>query len=175
MAWKHAIERFNGPSVLLLSRQNLPVLAHNDKTVQLISRGGYILLDCVEEPDLILIATGSEVQLALAAAKQRQTINIRIVSMPCCEQFLAQDSAYQEKVLPHKLRRRIAIEALATTYWYRFVGLDGLVVGIDQFGLSAPGHIAMHALGMTIDRVLTAIDTLLPQYSTYLDNCVGEM
>ena len=140
VAWQQALEHHTGPSSLLLSRQNLPALNHDAKAADRIERGGYILSDCQGLPDAILLATGSEVQLALAAAAQMTALGkkIRVVSMPCCERFIAQDKNYQEDVLPNAVRKRIAIEAAASGYWYRFVGLDGAVIGIDRFGVSAP-------------------------------------
>lgn len=160
VAWQQALEHHQGPSSLLLSRQNLPALQHGEEAVDHIKRGGYILSDCQGEPEAILLATGSEVQLALAAAKQmnEQGRKIRVVSMPCCERFLAQDPSYQEQVLPNKVRLRIAIEAAATAYWYRFVGLDGAVIGIDRFGVSAPASQAYEYLGISVDKILSALN-----------------
>ncbi|CEK09381.1 transketolase [Legionella hackeliae] len=162
IAWQQALEHHHGPSALLLSRQNLPALPHCEGQAQLIKRGGYILHDCQGTPDAILLATGSEVQLAMAAAEKMQTSGkkIRVVSMPCCERFIAQDSAYQEQVLPSTVRRRVAIEAAATDYWYRFVGLDGKVIGLNRFGVSAPAKDAFNYLGITVDHVIDSLKTL---------------
>ena len=158
VAWQQALERHNGPSSLLLSRQNLPALTQ-DVTIDQIKRGGYILHDCKTMPDAILIATGSEVQLAVEAAKLAEDagLHVRVVSMPCAEQFLAQDADYQESVLPRAVRKRVAIEAAATAYWYRFVGLDGAVIGIDQFGVSAPAEQAYQELGVTVANILAVL------------------
>lgn len=159
VAWQQAILHRHGPSCLLLSRQNLPALTHHMHHAEVIARGGYILQDTPQSPHVILIATGSEVQLALAAANQvkEQGIAVRVVSMPCAERFLAQDAAYQEQVLPVNNRNRIAIEAAATGYWYRFVGLDGTVIGIDQFGASAPLNALYECFGITIETIIKAI------------------
>lgn len=159
VAWQQAILHRHGPSCLLLSRQNLPVLAHAADDPMFISRGAYILLDTEQRPDVIVIATGSEVHLALNAANQvkEQGVNVRVVSMPCAEQFLAQDSDYQEHVLPSDIRSRVAVEAAATGYWYRFVGLDGSVVGIDQFGTSAPLHAVYDFFGITVETIIKTI------------------
>ena len=158
VAWQQAIERHDGPSSLLLSRQNLPALTQH-VTIDQIKRGGYILHDCKMVPDAILIATGSEVQLAVEAAKLANDagLHVRVVSMPCAEQFLMQDADYQESVLPHAVRKRVAIEAAATAYWYRFVGLDGAVIGIDKFGVSAPAEQAYQELGVTVANILAVL------------------
>jgi transketolase len=159
VAWQQAIEHHTGPSCLLLSRQNLPALAHTDNAAARIKRGGYILHDSEKEPDAILIATGSEVQIAMAAKEQAKNLGlqIRVVSMPCAERFLAQDSAYQEEVLPKHIRKRIAIEAAASGYWYRFVGLEGAVIGLDRFGASAPAADIYKDVGITVEKTIEAL------------------
>ena len=121
-----------------------------------IARGGYILRDCAD-PKAIVIATGSEVELAMAAAEQlaSQGTEVRVVSMPCAEIFSAQDASYRDSVLPPALRARVAVEALHADYWYKFVGLDGRVVGMTSFGESAPGGELMKAFGFTVDNVVT--------------------
>lgn len=162
VAWREAIVRHTGPSCLLLSRQNLPSLAHNISQEEHIKRGGYILEESETTPDAILIATGSEVQIALAAAQEARTqgLSIRVVSMPCPERFLEQDRAYQEHVLPSLIRKRVAIEASSTGYWYRFVGLDGAVIGVDRFGASAPLKAVYEELGITVEKTLEALKAL---------------
>lgn len=159
VAWQQAIEQHNGPSCILLSRQTLPALSHQPNESLLIKRGGYILVDCDGTPDIILIATGSEVQIAVASAAQvkLQGVRVRVVSMPCAERFLDQESAYQEQVLPRNIKKRVAIEAGATAYWYRFVGLDGAVIGIDRFGESAPAEVIYQTLGITIEKIISTI------------------
>ena len=163
VAWQQAIEHHSGPSSLLLSRQNLPACSHSADAFELIKRGGYILQDCEGVPDAILIATGSEVQIALAAALQVKAkgLDVRVISMPCAERFLAQDATYQEHVLPHAVRKRIAIEAAASGYWYRFVGLDGAVIGIDRFGASAPATDIYNYLGITVEKTVETLHTLM--------------
>lgn len=163
VAWQQAIEHHTGPSCLLLSRQNLPALVHADDTAVRIKRGGYILHDSEKEPDAILIATGSEVQIAMAAAEQGKNLGlqIRVVSMPCAERFLAQDRAYQEEVLPKAIRKRIAIEAAASGYWYRFVGLEGAVIGLDRFGASAPAADIYKDVGITVEKTIEALRNLI--------------
>lgn len=165
VAWQQAIEHHTGPSSLLLSRQNLPACAHSTNAAELIKRGGYILQDSEGIPDAILIATGSEVQIALAVALQvkSQGLHVRVVSMPCAERFLTEDTTYQEQVLPRAIRKRIAIEAAATTYWYRFVGLDGAVIGIDRFGLSAPAADIYNYLGITVQKTIETLHALIKQ------------
>lgn len=162
VAWQQAIEQHNGPSCLLLTRQNLPPLRHTADSYERIKRGGYILQDCEKTPDAILIATGSEVQLAIESANQARNMGlaVRVVSMPCAERFLAQDSAYQEDVLPKAIRKRVAIEAASSTYWYRFVGLDGAVIGIDRFGVSAPAKDAYQELDITVEKTIAVLSAL---------------
>lgn len=163
VAWQQAIEHHTGPSALLLSRQNLPALTHAVDARDRIARGGYILMDCTGEPQAIIIATGSEVQLAVAAATQANSRGqrVRVVSMPCCERFLAQEAAYKEQVLPKAVRKRIAIEAAAPADWFRFTGLDGEVIGIDRFGVSAPAAQAFTYLGITVEHLSNTLNTLL--------------
>lgn len=162
VAWKFALEHHNGPSSLLLSRQNLPALNHSDNPTELVSKGGYVLLDCENEPEIILISTGSEVHLAVAAAQQAKEkgIQIRVVSMPCPELFLQQDASYKNHVLPIHVRKRIAIEAASTAYWYQFVGLDGIVIGLSSFGVSAPADKAYEFFGITVDHIMNTIEQM---------------
>ncbi len=159
VAWQQAILNRHGPSCMLLSRQNLPALTHATDGAALISRGAYIVQDSDQRPDVIVIATGSEVHLALAAANEvkEKGIHVRVVSMPCAERFLAEDSDYQEHVLPSDIRNRVAVEAAATGYWYRFVGLDGSVIGIDQFGASAPLQAVYDFFEITVETIVTTI------------------
>jgi transketolase len=141
-------------------------LKQSNAQIASIERGGYVLLDCEGEPQVILIATGSEVQLAVAAAQQMTKANgvrTRVVSMPCCERFLAQPAAYQQAVLPKQVRARIAIEAAASDYWYRFVGLDGAVIGLDRFGVSAPAEDAFTDLGFTVEHLLEKMREVIEQ------------
>lgn len=163
VAWQCALEHHNGPTSLLLSRQNLPALPHSVNAAELIKKGGYIILDCDGIPDAILIATGSEVQLAIAAADLMKTrgLNVRVVSMPCAERFLEQDSLYKNKVLPQDSTIRIAIEAASTAYWYQFVGLQGAVIGLDRFGVSAPAAQAYQFLDITVERIIKTLETLM--------------
>lgn len=154
VAWQKALERHDGPSCLLLSRQSLPVLNDVAQSSEDIQKGAYILADTQGQPDLILIATGSEVHLALNAARQVKHMKVRVVSMPCCERFLRQDPAYQEQVLPKAVRRRLAIEAAKSDYWYQFVGLDGQVMGVDRFGASAPAQDVYRDVGITVEKIV---------------------
>ena len=155
VCWKSAIERRDGPSALVFSRQNLAPMARSEEQVAAISRGGYVLRDCLA-PQAILIATGSEVELAMLAAEQlaAQGVQARVVSMPCAELFSAQDAAYRDAVLSPSIRARVAVEALHADYWYKFVGLDGRVVGMTSFGESAPGDQLMKAFGFTVENVV---------------------
>ncbi|CAM3099488.1 transketolase [Legionella steigerwaltii] len=166
VAWKLALEHHNGPTSLLLSRQNLPALPHGATAAELIKKGGYIILDCEGTPDAILIATGSEVQLALTAAEQVKTqgLKVRVVSMPCAERFLEQDQSYKNQVLPQNVQTRIAIEAASSAYWYQFVGLQGAVIGLDRFGVSAPAAQAYQYLGITVERIVKTLEQLVQKH-----------
>lgn len=170
VAWQQALEHHTGPSCLLLSRQNLPALTHALDDYKGIQRGGYIVYDCNVTPDVIVIATGSETSLSIESAilAKKLSIHVRVVSMPCAELFLAQDDAYQEYVLPRAVRRRVAVEAAASAYWYRFVGLDGAVLGIDRFGVSAPADKAYQELGITVPNIVALLQKLFNEYSEKL-------
>jgi transketolase len=161
VSWKSAIERNDGPSALIFSRQGLPHQARDAEQVAAITKGGYILKDCAGTPDAIIIATGSEVSLAVEAAEKLAGKNIRVVSMPCAEIFSAQDAAYREAVLPAAVSARVAVEALHKDYWYKFVGLNGAIVGMDTFGESAPIADLMQHFGITTDAVVEAVNGLL--------------
>jgi transketolase len=155
VAWKHAIERHNGPTSLVFSRQGLPHQERSSEQIANISRGGYILRDCEAPPDGIIIATGSEVSVAMQAAEQltEQGLNVRVVSMPCTDVFEAQDEAYRASVLPRDITARVAVEAGVTGYWFKYVGFEGKVVGIDRFGESAPSKEVMKYFGFTAENI----------------------
>lgn len=159
VCWKMALQRRDGPSALVFSRQGLTPMARDSAQVTGIQRGGYILRDC-PAPQAVVIATGSEVDLAVQAAAQlaERGVSVRVVSMPCAELFDAQDAAYRESVLPSAIRARVAVEALHADYWFKYVGLDGRVVGMRSFGESAPGGELMQEFGFTVDNV---VDRLL--------------
>ena len=161
-AFVAAVARTNGPTLIALSRQAIPI--QNDIPVELrregVSRGGYIARREGEDLQAIVLATGSELQHAMNAAKQLGD-GVRVVSMPCVERFLRQDQGYRDEVLPPSCRKRVAIEAGVTPLWYRLVGLDGRVVGIDRFGMSAPGGKVMTELGITADNVVAAVKSLI--------------
>jgi len=156
VAWKSAIEKQNGPTSLVFSRQNLPHQARSDEQVQAISRGAYILKDCEGEPSVIVLATGSEVSISLAAVEslQAEGVKARLVSIPCVDVFEAQDAEYQEQVLPNAVRQRIAVEAGGVDYWHKLVGLDGKVIGMRTFGESAPGALLMEHFGFTAENIV---------------------
>ncbi|WP_147652571.1 transketolase [Vulcaniibacterium gelatinicum] len=159
VAWKCALERRDGPTCLVFSRQNLPHQARMPEQVQAIARGGYVLRDSVGAPDLILIATGSEVALAMQAAAELGD-GVRVVSMPCTDVFDRQDAAWREAVLPAACRRRIAIEAGVSDFWRKYVGLDGAVIGLDRFGASGPGEQLFRHFGFTVEKVVEAARAL---------------
>ena len=158
VCWKSAIENQNGPSALVFSRQGLAPMPRTDEQVAAISRGGYVLKDSAD-PQAILIATGSEVELAMQASDTLagKGISARVVSMPCAEIFSAQGANYQDSVLPPAVRARVAVEALHADYWHKFVGLDGRVVGMRSFGESAPGGELMNEFGFTVENVVANV------------------
>jgi transketolase len=163
VAWKHAIERKDGPSALIFSRQNLPYHIRDNETEAAISKGGYILKNCVGEPEVILIATGSEVGLAVQAYDKltEQGRNVRVVSMPCTSVFDAQDAAWKQQVLPVEVGARIAIEAGHADYWYKYVGLDGRIIGMTTYGESAPAGQLFEEFGFTVENILSVAEELL--------------
>jgi transketolase len=163
VAWKYAIERNDGPSALVFSRQNLTHQSRNAIQLAEIARGGYVLRDCVGEPELILISTGSEVGLAVLAYEKltAQGRNVRVVSMPCTSVFDAQDAMYKQTVLPLQVSARIAIEAAHADYWYKYVGLEGRVIGMTTFGESAPAPALFEEFGFTLENILGTAEELL--------------
>ncbi|WP_312225238.1 transketolase [Stutzerimonas nitrititolerans] len=163
VAWKHAVERKDGPSALIFSRQNLPFHVRDNETETAIARGGYILKNCAGEPELILIATGSEVSLAVEAADKlaAQGRQVRVVSMPCTSVFDAQDAAYKQQVLPVEVGARIAIEAAHADYWYKYVGLEGQIIGMTTYGESAPAGQLFEEFGFAVDNILAVAEELL--------------
>ena len=156
VAWTQAVEYKDGPVCLVMSRQNLPQQSRTAEQTAAIRRGGYVLRDCEGAPELIYIATGSEVQLAVQAAERlaAEGRRIRVVSMPSCEVFDAQDEAYRESVLPSSVRARVAVEAQTTAWWWKYVGLDGRVVGMGTFGASAPAGKLFPKFGFTVENIV---------------------
>ena len=159
VAWKNAVERQKAPTSLIFSRQGLPALSRTSTQVTDIAKGGYILKDSVATPEVILIATGSEVALALKAAESLGD-NVRVVSMPSTNIFDAQDSDYKESVLPSTVIKRVAIEAAHTDFWYKYVGLSGKVVGMTTFGESAPGNVLLEHFGFSVENVVKTVNSL---------------
>lgn len=162
-AWEAAIASRREPSALIFTRQKTPAMVRDLEAFNSIARGGYILSREQGDLDVILIATGSEVGLAAEAAEQLKEdgLGVRLVSMPCTDIFLSQDADYRNDVLPVGCAARVAVEAAHSDYWYRFVGLQGAVVGISRFGVSAPGDEAMAAMGMTVENVVAAARSVL--------------
>ena len=161
VAWKAAIEKKDGPSSLIFSRQGLPHQQRSDEQIANIAKGGYILKDCKGKPDAIIIATGSEVALAMGAAEKLSGKKIRVVSMPSVDAFEAQDAAYREAVLPAAVTARVAVEAAVTDGWYKYVGLNGKVIGINRFGESAPAGELFKEFGFTVENVVKAVEEVL--------------
>ncbi|TNC86246.1 MAG: transketolase [Alcanivorax sp.] len=163
VAWKAAIERRDGPSALVFSRQGLAPMKRSDQQLANAARGGYVLRATDATPDAILIATGSEVELAMAAAEvlAGKGKQVSVVSMPCVDVFLQQDAAYRESVLPAAVRARVAVEAGMKDYWYKFVGLDGAVVGMESFGESAPAGDLFQHFGFTVENVVSTVESVI--------------
>lgn len=161
VAWKSAIERFDGPTALIFSRQNLVQFERDQQTLSNVAKGGYILSDCEGEPELIFIATGSEVSLAMEAKKQLSNVRCRVVSMPATDVFDAQDEAYQQSVLPSQVTKRIAIEAGIRDYWFKYTGLQGDIIGMTSFGESAPAEQLFEMFGFSVSNVVAKATALL--------------
>lgn len=162
VAWKAAIERRNGPTALVFSRQNLTPMPRSAEQLANVAKGGYVLKAAAGKIDAILIATGSEVELAVKAAEALAVKgrNVTVVSMPSVDVFLQQDVAYRESVLPSSVRARVAVEAGIADYWSKFVGLDGAVVGMTRFGESAPADKLFAEFGFTVDNVVATVESL---------------
>ncbi len=161
VSWKAAVERSDGPSTLIFTRQGLAQQPRTPEQVANIARGGYTLVDCDGKPELILIATGSEVDLAVKAAAELKGTKVRVVSMPCTDAFEDQDAAYRESVLPSDVTARIAIEAGIEDFWYKYVGLDGRIIGMKTFGESAPANELFEMFGFTVANVVETAKELL--------------
>ena len=163
IAWKQAILRTDGPTALVFSRQTLPHQVGAAERVSDVSRGGYVLREEQGELEAIIIATGSEIALATQAADTLSAAgrSIRVVSMPCAEVFERQDVEYRESVLPSHILARVAVEASHQDWWYKYVGLDGRVVGMNSFGESAPGPLLMKEFGFTVENVIDAIEDVI--------------
>ena len=159
VAWRCAVESASTPTAMIFSRQKLPPQNRDAKTVMDIQRGGYVIRDPDGVIKSIIIATGSEVDLALDASRalESEGIGVRVISMPSVDRFLDQGKEYQDTVLLPEIRARVAVEAAHPDYWYRFVGLDGEVVGIRRYGVSAPGDQALAHLGVTVENVIHAV------------------
>ncbi|PLV63269.1 transketolase [Erwinia sp. B116] len=163
VAWKHAVERHHGPTALILSRQNLAQPPRSAQQLADISRGAYVLQESDGTPEVILIATGSEVEITLGAAAKLQASGhrVRVVSMPSTDLFDAQDAAYKESVLPAGVSARVAVEAGIADYWYKYVGLNGAIVGMTGFGESAPAEKLFPEFGFTVENIVSHAEALL--------------
>jgi len=163
VAWKSALLRSEGPTALVFSRQALPHQPRDAHQLACVARGGYVLVDCEGQPEALVLATGSEVQLAVAAARQltEQGRRVRVVSMPATDVFDAQPLDYRESVLPPAVTARVAVEAAHPDFWHKYVGLQGRILGMDRFGESAPGEVLMEHFGFTVEAVVEAVDHLL--------------
>ncbi|MDO7085858.1 transketolase [Pseudocolwellia sp. AS88] len=159
VAWKNAIQRQSAPTSLIFSRQGLPAQSRTTEQVNNIAKGAYILKDSVGTPDVILIATGSEVGIAMQAAEQLGD-TVRVVSMPSTSIFDEQDAAYKESVLPASVIKRVAIEAAHTDFWYKYVGFSGKIIGMTTFGESAPGNVLLEHFGFTVDNIVETVKSL---------------
>jgi transketolase len=163
VAWKLAIERKDAPTSLIFSRQNLAQQDRDSEQLANITKGGYILKDCAGTPELIIIATGSEVELAVAAYAELTEAGkkVRVVSMPSTETFDKQDAAYREAVLPSSVTKRIAVEAGIADFWHKYVGFGGKIIGMTTFGESAPAGELFKMFGFTTENVVKTANELL--------------
>ncbi|MEW5288510.1 MULTISPECIES: transketolase [Erwinia] len=163
VAWKYAIERQDGPTALIFSRQNLAQQPRDAQQLANVARGGYVLKECEGQPEVILIATGSEVELAVGAYEKlsAEGRKVRVVSMPSTDAFDKQDAAYRESVLPKAVSARVAIEAGIADYWYKYTGLNGAIIGMTTFGESAPAGELFKVFGFTVDNVVATAKGLL--------------
>ncbi|WP_335916904.1 transketolase [Shewanella chilikensis] len=163
IAWKYAIERKDGPTSLIFSRQNLTQMPRSAEQLSDVAKGGYVLVDCEGTPELIIITTGSEVELAVKAQAELAATGakVRVVSMPSTDVFDQQDAAYKEAVLPANVTKRLAVEAGIADYWYKYVGLNGRIIGMTTFGESAPANQLFEMFGFTVDKVVEAGKALL--------------
>ncbi|MCG9627222.1 transketolase [Vibrio mediterranei] len=161
VAWKSAIERNDGPTSLIFSRQNLAQYERSTGVLNNVKKGGYVLSDCIGEPELILIATGSEVSLAMQVQEQLANVRCRVVSMPSTDVFETQSREYKESVLPSAVTKRIAIEAGIADYWFKYVGLQGAIVGMTSFGESAPADQLFEMFGFTVENVVSKAKILM--------------
>lgn len=159
-AWKSGIETKTAPSCFSMSRQTLPFMERTEEALANVKRGGYVLRDCEGTPECILIASGSEVGLVAEAYDRLTTAGrkVRVVSMPCTNVFDAQDAAYKESVLPSSVTARVAVEAAAADFWYKYVGLAGRVIGMTTFGESAPAGELFKHFGFTVEHVVEAAE-----------------
>ena len=163
IAWQQAVERQDGPSALIFTRQNLAQMDRTSAQLDAVKRGAYVLKDCDGTPELIFIATGSEVELAVKAAEvlSAEGKKVRVVSMPSTNRFDKQDAAYRESVLPTAVTKRVAIEAGIADFWYKYVGFEGRVVGMNSFGESAPADQLFKLFGFTVDNVVAKAKEIL--------------
>ena len=163
IAWRQAVERQDGPSALIFTRQNLAQMDRTSAQLDAVKRGAYVLKDCEGTPELIFIATGSEVELAVKAAEvlTAEGKKVRVVSMPSTNRFDKQDAAYRESVLPAAVTKRVAIEAGIADFWYKYVGFEGRVVGMNSFGESAPADQLFKLFGFTVDNVVAKAKEIL--------------
>lgn len=163
VAWQAAIERIDGPTTLILTRQAVKAQPRTATELRHIAKGGYILQATTGKPDVLLLSTGSEVDLCMMAAKRclEQNIQVQVVSLPCFEVFAEQEASYQEQVLPKAITKRVAVEAGATLSWHQYVGSEGRILGIDRYGESAPSEKIYEALGLTVDNITNTILALV--------------
>ena len=163
VAWQQAIDSETTPSALIFSRQNLAQMDRTPAQLANVKKGGYVLKEGSATPDLIIIATGSEVELAMntAVALEQEGRKVRVVSMPCTEVFDKQSAEYKESVLPKSVTARMAIEAGVSDFWYKYVGLDGVILGLDSFGESAPAGELFKLFGFTVENAVAKAKTLL--------------
>jgi transketolase len=163
ISWKSSLEKLNGPSSLVLTRQSLPELKRSKAQIISIKKGGYILRDCKSKIDAILLSSGSEVHLCVEASKKLKSngLEVRVVSVPCLEEFLSQSKSYQNKVIPENCNNILAVEAGVGVCWDKLIGKKGKKITMDSFGVSAPGDQALQYFGFTISNVIKQTKKLI--------------
>jgi transketolase len=176
IAWRHAIERSDGPSSLLFSRQALPHQARTAAQLADAARGAYVLRDCAQTPSALIIATGSEIGMAVEAGKnlEQKGIPVRVVSMPNTDVFDAQSPAYKESVLPAAVKARVSVEAGVSDYWYKYIGSHGRAIGVDSFGLSAPYEKVYEYFGLTAEKVARAVEESIASVASEMAGMAAE-
>ena len=163
LSWKSSLDKLSGPSSLILTRQTLPELKRSKNQIESIQKGGYVIHDCGKKIDAVIISSGSELHICIEAAENlyKKGISVRVISMPCMEQFMIQPKSYRDKILPPKIENVLAVEAGIGVCWDKFIGKRGSKIIMESFGLSAPGQEALTYFGFTKNNIIKSIKKLI--------------